>query len=70
MRLTASVLTLTLLLAGCVTAPSGDCGPVLQDPPGSVVDALEGAARADPSAAGWVIGLDGFYRKQDACRAA
>lgn len=69
MRLTASVLTLTLLLAGCVTVPTKAvvCGPRLPDPPASIVDGLEASARADPSAAAWVIGLDKHYRKQDAC---
>lgn len=52
-------------LSGCVSGPAATIGPVLSDPPPSVVEALDGAARADPAAAAWVIGLDRFYQKQD-----
>jgi hypothetical protein len=33
-----------------------------------VVEALATAARKNPDAAAWVIGLDRFYQKQDASR--
>ena len=72
MRSTIAALILTLALSGCVTGRG--VGPVkcvgLQDPPETVVDALEGAARKDASAAAWVIGLDGHYEKLDVCRKA
>jgi hypothetical protein len=63
-RSTVALLTLTTLLVGCVTAPA-TVAPRLSNPPPAVVDALERAARSDPSAASWVIGLSRFYEKQD-----
>lgn len=54
-----------LALTGCPSVRSTVNGPVLADPPASVVNALGEAARADPAAAAWVIGLDRFYQKQD-----
>lgn len=57
-------LILTALLTGCATVPS-NVAPHLANPPPAVVTALDGAARKDPSAAAWVIGLDKFYQKQD-----
>lgn len=62
--LTLALLILTMLLAGCVSAPP-TASPRLSNPPAAVVDALERAARSDPSAASWVIGLSRFYEKQD-----
>jgi len=61
--LTVLLLTSMLLLVGCASASS--VAPRLSDPPTSVVDALERAARSDPSAASWVISLDRFYQKQE-----
>lgn len=63
--LTVLLLILTQLLSGCASAPAG-VAPRLSNPPASVVDALDRAAWADPSAASWVIALDRFYQKQDA----
>jgi hypothetical protein len=63
--LTGKALILTVLLTGCVSGRVPTIGPKLPDPPPSVVDALEKVARADASAAAWVIRLDQFYRKQD-----
>lgn len=53
-----------IALTGCGSVPAAGVGPVLSDPPASVVDALETAARLDSGAAAWVIGLDRFYEKQ------
>lgn len=67
MKLTASALILTTLLAGCATVRGSKC-PSLANPPSSVVDALETAGRADPNASAWVIGLDRHYQKLDICK--
>lgn len=60
----------TLPLAACVTVQPPSLPvtnhPRLPDPPSTVVDALEGAARTDEDAANWTIDLDNFLRKQDA----
>ncbi len=63
----ASVLILTLALAGCATGPVSEC-PALAGPPPAVVDALESAGRKDPSAAAWTITLDRHYQKLDKCK--
>lgn len=64
-RSTIALLTLTTLLPGCASGPAATVAPRLSNPPPAVVDALEQAARSDPSAASWVIGLSRFYEKQD-----
>lgn len=68
--MTRSMLALAILsfpLVGCVTVPSLPVTnhPRLPDPPLTVVDALEGAARTDEDAANWTVDLDNFLRKQD-----
>jgi hypothetical protein len=62
-------------LASCALGPKSidpviACPPPLPDPPESVVDALDAAARTDPKAGGWIISLAKHYQDQDACLAA